>query len=242
MKYEFEPIGVIQTPFRDKFGVPRQPSLVPAARGVIQLNDNPDLRTALRELGQFSHIWLIFVFHSHDAKNWKPSVRPPRLGGAEKVGVLASRSPHRPNPIGLSAVKLERIDWENPKGVSIEVSGVDLIDGTPILDLKPYLPYADSIPQANAGWASDEIKKKKVVFNSELNDELLCIEKEHPGFRELVTQLLALDPRPAYQSRLHATKEAASGEYGFWVFNYDVQYRADAEHFEVFGLKKESKD
>jgi tRNA-Thr(GGU) m(6)t(6)A37 methyltransferase TsaA len=239
MNFTFEAIGVIRTPFRDKFGVPRQPGLVPAARGIIELRNDPDLATALRGIDSFSHLWLVFVFHVHDAKKWKPSVRPPRLGGAKKMGVLASRSPHRPNPIGLSAVKLESVDWDHPTGPRIEVSGIDLVDGTPILDLKPYIPYADSFPNASAGWASAAIDKKEVLFDVTLRDELKRIEsQEHPRFRALVTQLLSLDPRPAYQAR----QNPKSGEYGFWVFDYDVKYRvetqAGTEHFHVFALVK----
>ena len=147
-KIEFEIIGFVETCFKEKFGIPRQPGLVNEARGIIRLRNEDDYRTAIRTLEGFSHVWVVFVFHEHGSKNWKPSIRPPRLGGAKKVGVLASRSPHRPNPIGLSALEIEKIVIDAPQGPEIHVRGVDLLDGTPVLDIKPYLPYADSIPKA----------------------------------------------------------------------------------------------
>ena len=142
--WEFRPIGAIEPCFKEKFGIPRQPGLARSAPAIIRLDSgDPFLAQSLRRLEEFSHLWVIYVFHEHGSRNWKPSIRPPRLGGAEKVGVLASRSPHRPNPIGLSAVELVRVDRDDPAGVAIHVRGGDFLDGSPVLDIKPYMPPFD---------------------------------------------------------------------------------------------------
>jgi tRNA-Thr(GGU) m(6)t(6)A37 methyltransferase TsaA len=237
--YRFEPIGLLHTCFKEKFGIPRQPGLVAEARGHIKLTDHPFLKAALRELDTFSHLWVIFVFHRHDARNWKPSIRPPRLGGARKVGVLASRSPHRPNPIGLSAVKLERIDLEAPGGPEIHVSGVDVLDGTPVLDIKPYLPYADSIPEASAGWAAEPIERAEVDFTEQ--SRIAIRARSEAGFPELermIGEMLSLDPRPAFQKRRlppHAP-EADGTRYGFRLLDFDVKWEIRAGRFAVLDV------
>ncbi|KHD89791.1 MAG: molecular chaperone DnaJ [Bdellovibrio sp. ArHS] len=238
--FEFAAIGHVRTPFKDKFGVPRQPGLAAEAKGVIKLLPDPDLKTALKSLDEFSHLWIVFVFHEHGGKNWKPSIRPPRLGGNRKVGVLASRSPHRPNPIGLSAVSIEKIDLEAAGGPEIHVGSVDLIDGTPVLDIKPYIPYADSIPDANAGWASEPIPRFAVHFTSEAEAE---IEKRDPNgeknLRSLIVSILELDPRPAFQKRQNpvSDRETWGRRYGFYVLEHDVKYEIQDGHFLVYNLE-----
>jgi tRNA-Thr(GGU) m(6)t(6)A37 methyltransferase TsaA len=225
--YTFTPIGTLQTCFKEKFGIPRQPGLVTGALGVIKLGADPFYKTAVRELEGFSHLWVIFIFHQHDAKNWKPSIRPPRLGGARKVGVLASRSPHRPNPIGLSAVKLERIDLDAPGGVELHVSGVDVLDGTPVLDIKPYIAYADSIPDAKAGWAEEPITRTPVTFTEAALQAIeVRTSAQHPNLKRLITEMLELDPRPAFQKRRMPpdSPEAQGTRYGFRLFGFDVKY------------------
>ncbi|MGK5085078.1 tRNA (N6-threonylcarbamoyladenosine(37)-N6)-methyltransferase TrmO [Bdellovibrionota bacterium FG-1] len=237
--FSFSPIGILQTCFKEKFGIPRQPGLVVGAHGVIKLNPDPFLQTAVRELEGFSHLWVIFVFHQNDAKNWKPSIRPPRLGGAKKVGVLASRSPHRPNPIGLSAVKLERIDLEATGGVEIHVSGVDVLDGTPVLDIKPYLPYADSIPEAKAGWAEQPIQRITIDFSDQaLQAIALRARSEQPNLQALITEMLSLDPRPAFQQRRMppGLPEAQGTRYGFRLFDYDVKWEIQDGRFRVLDV------
>ena len=146
-------IASIRNDFQEKFGIPRQSGVVETALSEIIFE--PDYRSAeaLRGLEGFSHIWLIWAFSASAGKGWSPTVRPPRLGGNARVGVFASRSPFRPNPLGLSAVKLENIVLQSPEGPLLRVSGADLLHGTPILDIKPYLPYADCIPQATGGFA-----------------------------------------------------------------------------------------
>jgi tRNA-Thr(GGU) m(6)t(6)A37 methyltransferase TsaA len=148
--FTFEPIGIARTPFTDKFGIPRQPGLADAP-GRIVLNPPFARPEAFAGLDGFSHVWLLWVFHEDClTAGWRPSVRPPRLGGKQKVGVFASRAPYRPNPIGLSAVAQHGLK-RGPDGLALTVSGVDLLDGTPILDIKPYVPYADALPGAADG-------------------------------------------------------------------------------------------
>ena len=152
MNDHFPPIGVIRTNFTEKFGVPRQSMMISEALGVLKLHPDPSFRAALNHLDRFTHIWVVFIFHQSVEKGWRPTIRPPRVDAPRKVGVFASRSPHRPNPIGLSAVKLERIDLDAPGGIEIHLSGVDLLDGTPVLDIKPYLPSTDAEAGASMGW------------------------------------------------------------------------------------------
>ena len=241
MNFEFKPIGFVQTPFTQRFGIPRQPGLVPAAKGIIKMDASPDFQFALKGLEQFSHLWIIFVFHSHGGNKWKPTIRPPRLGGKAKMGVLSSRSPHRPNPIGLSVVELERIDFDAKGGAEIHVKGVDLLNGTPVLDIKPYLPYADSVPQANSGWAHEEIKKTPVVFLAAALEKIT--QAEASGFldlKDLIEQLLAIDPRPGFQKReLPPEADHAQGkDFGLMVRTFDVHWRIQDQQFVVFDLIK----
>lgn len=245
--YEFAPIGVVRTAFAEKFGIPRQPGMVSEAKGVIELDKHPFFKIACQKLETFSHLWILFVFHEHGARDWKPSIRPPRLGGKKKVGVLASRSPHRPNPIGLSAVKLDRIDFDGPKGVRIHVSGVDLLDGTPVLDIKPYIPFADSIPDAHAGWAAEPIAKFPVTFLPaalaavERHETRLRAEKSDPtiDLRRMVVEMLELDPRPASQKRkMPPENEDSKGlRFAFTLFDFDVKWEIRGESFAVLDLE-----
>ena len=237
--YHLEPIGFLSTCFKEKFGIPRQSGLVASADGVLKLKDDDLLKTALRGLEGFSHIWIVFLFHQHQSKHWKPSIRPPRLGGAKKVGVLASRSPHRPNPIGLSAVKLERIDFESPGGVELHLSGVDFLDGTPVLDIKPYLAYADSIPEATAGWAVETIQRTPVQYSEQAIASIIRLGGEtYPRLQKLITEMLELDPRPAFQQvrKPPAEAESEGATYGFRLFGFDVKWMIRDKEFLVLDL------
>ena len=237
--FEFTAIGHVQTMFKEKFGVPRQPGLVSQAKGLLKLNNDPDLKTALRTLDQFSHLWIVFVFHLHGGKNWKPSIRPPRLGGNVKVGVLSSRSPHRPNPIGISAVTIEKIDLDAEGGPEIHVGGVDLMDGTPVLDIKPYIAYADSIPEANPGWASTPIARTPVHFTVEAEEHLKIKDTDGSlNLRPLLIEVLELDPRPASQKRQRPPSDPASWSlrYGFWLQKHDVKYEIREDGFWVLSI------
>ena len=230
MNYTFEKIGVMQTPFTDKFGIPRQPGLVASAKGVLKLRPDARLTAALRELETFTHVWIIFVFHRHGGGPWRAAIRPPRLGGSKVVGVLASRSPHRPNPVGMSAVRLDRIDVNAKGGAEVHVSGVDLLDGTPVLDIKPYLPYADSIPEASAGWASAPIPRVPITLAEgvEIPEDV----------RDWVLETLTLDPRPAFQKRkLPANDPANDGKlFGMTLGAVRVEYEIRDGGFQILSV------
>lgn len=155
---------------------------------------------SLRGLEGFSHLWVVFVFHAQWQQPWSPMVRPPRLGGNQRVGVYASRSPRRPNPIGLSAVRLLGID-QRGDSFSLDLGGVDLLDGTPVLDVKPYVPYADAIADARAGYAAAAPERTlRVEFGALAQRQCTAYEARYPNLAELITQMLALDPRPAYRA------------------------------------------
>ena len=191
-----KPVALIHTPFKEKFGIPRQPGVAPSARGVVELLPPYDQPQMLRGLEAFSHVWLIWCFHAVPRGQWQPLVRPPRLGGNRRVGVFASRAPFRPNPLGLSAVKLEAIE-----GSRLLVSGVDLMDGTPLLDIKPYVPYSDCIPQATQGFARGAPEARLQVSFSPTAESQLLQHEHAEELRRLIVELLQIDPRPAYKQR-----------------------------------------
>ena len=191
---EMKMIGRIHTDFATKFGIPRQSGLVPELKGEIVLEPeyrNPD---AVRGLEEFSHLWLVWEFSKAVRSDWSPTVRPPRLGGNQRVGVFATRSPFRPNPIGLSCVRLERIDLEDSRKPVILVSGVDMMDGTPIYDIKPYLPVADCHPEALGGFAT---KVEQHFLQVEIPEEWKARIPEDK--LTALEGVLREDPRPAYQ-------------------------------------------
>lgn len=185
-----EPLAFLRTPFPEKFGIPRQPGLVPAAKATLELEEPFRKPGVFDGLEGTSHLWLIFVFH-HQPDDWQPKVRPPRLGGNEKRGVFATRSPRRPNRLGMSVVRLEQVV---PEEFRLEVSGVDLLDGTPVVDIKPYVPYSDNLPHATHGFAGGKPERREVSFSEEAAAAL----QGKPELRELIEQVLGLDPRPRY--------------------------------------------
>lgn len=225
--YCFEPIGVVHSVFREKFGIPRQPGLVPAARGSVELYPAFASPEALRGLEAFSHIWLSFVFHANRAREWAPTVRPPRLGGNTRTGVYASRSPYRPNPLGQSVLRLESVDAAAGR---IEVSGLDLLEGTPVLDIKPYLPYADAVTDARASWAPQEPVRLPVHF-SDAALTALAETQQARILRSLIEQVLSLDPRPAYQ------QDQAGREYGISLAGLNLRWRVDQEGVRVISAE-----
>ena len=190
------PIGVLETCFPEKFGIPRQPRLAPSAAGKIILEPPFNHSDCFEGLEHYSHIWLTFIFHENVKQGWKPKVRPPRLGGNKKMGVFATRSSFRPNGLGQSVVCLENIDVVDQKA-TIHVSGVDLVSGTPILDIKPYIPYADCLTQATSKFAEKPPEPLKVVFSEEANT-FLRHSDEGDDYRVLIQDVLQQDPRPAY--------------------------------------------
>ena len=186
-------IARMESDFPDKFGIPRQSGLTSLTSRIVF---EPEFRdpNALRGIEGWSHLWILWIFSEAVRPGWSPTVRPPRLGGNERVGVFATRSPFRPNNIGLSSVKLERVEHTENEGDVLIVSGADLMNGTPIIDIKPYVPYADAHPEASGGFAAEKFGKKlKVVFPEEL------LSRVEPGKREGLKDLLAEDPRPAVQ-------------------------------------------
>lgn len=239
MKDRYFPIGTMNTCFREKFGTPRQANMISEALGVIKMKPDPVYTLALQHLDRFSHLWILFVFHHHLEKPWRPTIRPPRVDGPRKVGVFASRSPHRPNPIGMSAVKLDWIDLAPSDGVEIHVSGVDILDGTPVLDIKPYLPYADSIPGADAGWAQGEIQKFDVRFSQKALDQIQKMQiNRHPRMRELISQMLEWDPRPKSQRKTMPIDDPKTQGFvfGFRIFDFDVQWQINEKAILVLEL------
>ncbi len=219
-------IARIHNDFSDKFGIPRQSGMVEELEARIVFEPEYRNRDALRGLEGFSHLWLIWYFSENVRAGWSPTVRPPRLGGNERMGVFATRSPFRPNEIGLSSVKLLRVEKEPEEGAVLYVAGADLMDGTPILDIKPYLPHVDSHPEATGGFASDY---QKYCLQVECPDVLLHqipLEK-----RQALLGVLAQDPRPAYQND-------PARVYGMNFAGYEVKFRVERDVLLVVEIKK----
>jgi len=213
--FSLNPIGTIHSCYSEKFGIPRQPGLVASATATLELRPPFNTPDALRGLAGFSHVWIIFIFHQSAGHPWKATVRPPRLGGNERLGVFASRSNFRPNPIGLSVVELLGVD-----GTELHLGGGDFLDGTPVLDIKPYIPYADRVPAATGAFANDPPEPVNTVkFSAAAKAAIGTLENEkRPALRQLIADMLTYNPRPAYQAndpdRLFGTR----------LFDLDVQW------------------
>ena len=210
-----EPIASIRSEFPTKFGVPRQAGLVEGLRAAVVFEPPYRVAEALRGIEGFSHLWLIWEFSENRRTGWSPTVRPPRLGGNRRLGVFATRSPFRPNPLGLSCVKLEQVELSGPDGPVLWVSGADLVDGTPILDIKPYLPYADCRPEAVGGFAGEAPEGRLTV---DFPWSLLSRVPEER--REALMGVLAQDPRPPYQ-------DDPARMYGFGFAGLEVRFRVE---------------
>ena len=213
-----EIIARIHTDFPEKFGIPRQSGLVDGLTGRIVFEEkyrNPD---ALRGIEGFSHLWLIWQFSRAIREEWSPTVKPPRLGGNQRMGVFATRSPFRPNPIGLSCVRLQRVELHTTEGPVLWVTGIDLLDGTPIYDVKPYLPYADCHPEATGGFAQEVMGHRLEVAFPE---ELLALVP--PEKREALREVLAQDPRPGYQHN------EPDRRYGVAFAGLDVRFTVEGD-------------
>jgi len=215
-QYTFSTIGHIKTCFPEKFGIPRQPSLAPAAKGTLILEPPFNDPACVEGLDQCSHIWLSFIFHENIEQGWKPKVRPPRLGGNQKMGVFATRSPFRPNPIGLSVVELESIELIDNK-VCLHIAGVDLVDGTPIIDIKPYVPYTDSVITATNTFAESTPELSRVLFLPEADNFLQTLSDKN--LKPLIMQVLQQNPQPAYHV-IDPTRE-----YKMSLYHYTVVWR-----------------
>ncbi len=220
MDISCQAIGVIHSCFKDKFGVPRQPGLIEGAYGELELFPPYNREEAFTGLEVFSHIWITFVFHHCLGQEARLSVRPPRLGGNKKVGVFASRATHRPNPIGLSVVALDAVEREGGK-VRLKLSGLDLVDGTPVIDVKPYLPYADGVENARGGYADQAPESMlSVVFVGDALTQSAQLDQYRPRLRELICSVLEMDPRPAYRKHASAQKD-----YAVSLYDLDIHWR-----------------
>ena len=232
-QFSFSTIGTLYSCYKEKFGIPRQPRLENESIAELILAppyNHPDI---LQDIEQFSHIWLIFIFNQTHDKPWKALIRPPRLGGNKRIGVFASRSTFRPNPIGMSAVELVKVNHSNGK-VSLLLRGCDLVDGTPIIDIKPYIPYSDAISNANAGFASNapaplfQINFTDLAIQQYQQLEIKLNQQKNAlniDLKKLIIQILQLDPRPSYQ------QQTGNRIYAMRLYDADLrwQYRENGE-------------
>jgi tRNA (adenine37-N6)-methyltransferase len=186
-----EPVATLRTCYPEKFATPRQSGLAPAAWGIVEFMPAHRQPDGLRGIEEHSHLWLITQFHQVPQDHVATTVRPPRLGGNERVGVFATRSPFRPNRLALSVVKLERVEWHHPLGPRLHVSGIDMVDGTPVFDVKPYVPYADCVPAAISTMANDAPVRCELLWD--------CAAPVDDSLRSLIEQSVSLSPQPAYQ-------------------------------------------
>ncbi len=218
-------IARIHTDFKEKFGIPRQSCILDSLTAKIVFEPEYRVDDALRGIDGYSHLWLIWQFSEAQRDSWSPTVRPPRLGGNRRMGIFATRSPYRPNPIGLSSVRLLSVEKSEKHGTVLIVSGADMLDGTPIYDIKPYLAYTDSHPDAVCGF-SDAVRD--YALNVEISDELLSrVPKDK---REPLKKLLAQDPRPSYQ-------EDAKREYGMSFADIEVYFKVEGGTLTVTDVK-----
>ena len=220
---QIEPIAEIRTDFREKFGLPRQSGLVPALRGEIIFRPAFSHPDAVRGLERFSHLWLIWGFHAaqkQEGKGWSATVRPPRLGGNTRIGVFATRAPYRPNPLGLSCVRLEQVDASS-QPVRLIVSGIDLLDGTPIYDIKPYIPLADCKPDAAEGYTAET---RQHLLEVEFPSELLALLPQEK--QQAAIDVLRLDPRPGYS-------DDPERQYGVCYAGMDIRFHVSGSHLTV---------
>lgn len=231
-EYQLTAVGHIQSPYKQKFAIPRQPRLVPEAKAKLVFSSDFNREEFVRGLDEFSHIWLLFRFHETANKGYSAMVRPPRLGGNERKGVFATRATFRPNAIGMSAVKLEGIEYKNGQ-LCLLLSGIDLLDGTPILDIKPYLPYSDAMTDATAGFADT---RPETDMSVEFTDEALAfIEKqtEQPELKAFISNVLKQDPRPAYKKQRESEQS-----YGMTLYDFNIRWHVRDNHNTVTSIEK----
>ena len=226
-------VATLRSPYKQKFAIPRQPNLVREAIGELVFAPEFADPNALRGLEQFSHLWLLFVFHETQAQGWNPTVTPPRLGGSAKVGVFASRSTFRPNAVGLSVV--EFLDYhQHGKELILRVRGIDLLDGTPIIDIKPYIPYADAVPHAHGGYAPEApVAPLQVVFTDAARQQLLAQQAVHPELESFIVAVLQQDPRPAVHVR-----QAQERDYAVFLHDLNIRWQVSGDLCTVIAVEK----
>lgn len=222
--YQMQVIGYIESPYKQKFAIPRQPGLVPEATGKLKLQAPFASETMIRGIEAFSHLWLVFVFHETADKGWSPMVRPPRLGGNTRKGVFATRATFRPNPLGLSVVKLDGVEIHNG-AVTLLISGIDLLDGTPILDIKPYLPYSDALADARGGFADAAPETSMTVEFSAAAEQFCRQQSAYPKLQQLIEKVLKQDPRPPYKKQRESEQN-----YGMTLYNFNIKWTVNGEH------------
>jgi tRNA-Thr(GGU) m(6)t(6)A37 methyltransferase TsaA len=232
----FEPIGFLESCYPDKFGTPRQPGLAPSSKARLKILPQYQPQQALEGLSQFSHVWVIFIFHQNSNSRFHAKVHPPRLEG-DSIGVFATRSPHRPNPIGLSLVELEKIE-----GDTLLLRGVDLVNGTPVLDIKPYLPAVEARPEALSGWTERmENRKIQVVFtDSQLEQLKRWSERlQEPRLRSLIEETLKLDPRPLVYRGFEGESESPyRSRHAVRFYDGDIHFHfISPEEIEILEIK-----
>ncbi len=224
---ELKTIAHIKTPYNDKFGIPRQSGMVESIVSEIEfvpMYRNPD---SVRGLSEFSHIWVLWEFKGFDSEKWSPTVRPPRLGGNKRMGVFATRSPNRPNSIGMSSLKLLEIDTKSQNAPILKVAGADMLDGTAIYDIKPYISFTDSHPDATSGFAGEHISHRLNVEFPETLSQLLPEAQ-----RECIKEVLSLDPRPSYQNDPNRI-------YGLTVFGHNIKFKVDGFELTVISIEQD---
>ena len=228
-RHSLKVIARIRTEFPEKFGIPRQSGLAPHLEARIVFEEEFRSAEALRGLDGFEYLWLIWEFSENRRESWTPTVRPPRLGGNARLGVFATRSPFRPNPIGLSSVRLEKIVNTPDAGPVLIVSGADLMDGTPIFDIKPYIPYTDAHPDARSGFAPAPDRTLAVVIPPEMLNRIPG--KHHTALLEVLAQ----DPRPSY-------KADGEQEYGLYFAGYNIRFQVRNNTLTVCGIQKRAEE
>ncbi|MCK8131828.1 tRNA (N6-threonylcarbamoyladenosine(37)-N6)-methyltransferase TrmO [Pseudoalteromonas sp. 2CM28B] len=222
--YSISAVGHIQSPYKQKFAIPRQPRLVPQAKAKLIFTAEFNREEFVRGIEEFSHVWLLFRFHETADKGYSAMVRPPRLGGNERKGVFATRATFRPNAIGMSAVKLEGVEYKNGQ-LSLLLAGIDLLDGTPIVDIKPYLPYSDAMHDASAGFADTRPETQmSVAFSPEAID-FIAKQTHYPELEDFIANVLKQDPRPAYKKQKQGEQS-----YGMTLYNYNIRWQVNGEH------------
>lgn len=235
MKFEFEPIGYIKSCFKTRFGTPRQSLLVNNAKAELQIRKDLQPELSLDGLSGFSHIWLIFVFHENTNKIFRPKVHPPRLEG-KTIGAFATRTPHRPNPIGLSLARLEKVEND-----ILYLSGVDLVDGTPVLDIKPYLKYVESVPDAKEGWVEEASNiKLPVLFYDQFDFTVQSLDSKIStiklqNLKKLIVEVLERDPRPLVYKEPNTSSQYRD-EHAIFLDKWDIHFYFDDNFVHVFKI------
>lgn len=238
MSITFERIATIRSCYTQRFGIPRQAGLVPSAQAVIVFENNENNMLSVRGLEEFSHIWVVFVFHKQHYDKPKPLVQPPRLGGKKNIGVYATRSPNRPNPIGLSCVALDNI-VHTDKELQLHISGGDFLDQTPVLDIKPYVAFADAIENATSAWAAPLTTHLPLQWQATAETVLqaLCTEDSHnfDATRKVIEETIALDPRPAYERNKDGKENQ---QWHMKIYAYDISFGVSGGVAIIYSVKR----